>query len=164
MKTGSPFGVVLIRDGNEAGEPASFHQVGTLATIFDFDQLEDGTLGLRCSGGEKFQVTDYHIQVDNLIVADVKTCRPRKVDRSEFLLERFILVSEFIDKMLSREEFAEYRLSINIEWDNPEWVSYQAAELLPLSTDSRQLLLEMETEERLLELDSLLRAEAQANQ
>ena len=163
MKTEGPFGVVLIRDGKEIGEPASFHQIGTLATIFDFDQLEDGTLGLRCRGSKKFRVTDYHIQADNLIVADVKVCRLGKVEQSDVLLERFSLVSQFIDKMLGRKKLAEYRLNIDIEWKNPEWVSYQAAELLPLSPVSRQLLLEMETEERLLELDNLLRAEAQTN-
>jgi Lon protease-like protein len=162
MKTGGCFGVVLIREGNEVGEPASFHRVGTLATIFDFDQLEDGTLGLTCRGSEKFQVLDYLVQSDNLITADIDVCTARKVDQSNSLLERFSLVSEFIDKMLSREELAEYRLNVRVEWNNPDWVSYQAAELLPLSPDSRQLLLEMETEERLLELDSLLREEAQA--
>ena len=161
MKTGSPFGVVLIRDGKEAGEPASFHRVGTLATIFDFDQLKDGTLGLTCRGSEKFQVLDYQTQSDNLITANVEVCRSQSLEQSDIVLRKFNLVSDFLDKMLNREELAEYWLNIGKEWNNPEWVSYQVAELLPLSADSRQLLLEMGTEERLLELENLLREEGQ---
>ena len=108
MKMGGPFGVVLIQDGKEIGEPASFHRVGTLATIFDFDQLEDGTLGLTCRGGEKFQVLDFQIQPDKLITANVEVFRSREVEGPHLLLERFSLVSDFVDKMLSREWLAEY--------------------------------------------------------
>jgi len=161
MKTGGPFGVVLIRDGKEVDDSASFHRVGTLARIFDFDQLEDGMLGLTCRGGEKFQVLDYQMQPDNLITANVEVWSAQNIEQADFPLEKFNLVSEFIDKMLSRQELAQYRLTIDTEWNNPEWLSYQAAELLPLSPYSRQLLLEMETEERLVELDNLLREEAQ---
>ena len=46
MRNESEFGVVLITQGREAGQPAQFHHTGTLARIIDFDQLDDGFLGI----------------------------------------------------------------------------------------------------------------------
>ena len=50
LKSDSRFGVVAIVEGNEAGTGATFTEMGTLAQIVDFDQLEDGLLGLTCRG------------------------------------------------------------------------------------------------------------------
>lgn len=157
MKAGSPFGVVFIREGNEAGSPARFHETGTLAHIHDFDQLQDGTLGLACTGNEKFRVLSHGIQKDNLIVADVQKIIVSELHSVEKLLTRFEPVSSFIHGMLEREEMAAYRESLEPQWEDPHWISFQAAELLPLSPASRQLLLEMGTEERLIELDFFLK-------
>ena len=41
-------------------------------------------------------------------------------------------------------------------WGSPEWVSFQAAEVLPLSPENRQLILEMSVGERILEIDHVL--------
>ena len=44
FKTDTGFGVCLIKEGNEAGEPSTPYPIGTLATIIDFDQGSDGLL------------------------------------------------------------------------------------------------------------------------
>ena len=45
-RTGRGFGVCLILEGREAGQPAIPAAVGTLATITDFHTREDGLLGI----------------------------------------------------------------------------------------------------------------------
>src|SRR3954462_12375771 len=50
MREGAPFGVILIRAGQEAGEVASVANIGTSARVIDFDQMPDGLLGIVCTG------------------------------------------------------------------------------------------------------------------
>ena len=49
MKSDSPFGVLLIRHGGEAGS-ATTHSVGTMAKITDWYQGSDGLLGVTAVG------------------------------------------------------------------------------------------------------------------
>ena len=55
MKEDAPFGVLLIRDGHEAG-PATTHHVGTLARVTDWYQGSDGLLGITAIGTERFRL------------------------------------------------------------------------------------------------------------
>ena len=49
MKADAPFGVLLIREGQEAGAATTFH-IGTLARIADWYQGSDGLLGVTAIG------------------------------------------------------------------------------------------------------------------
>ncbi len=52
-----PFGVVLIRSGEEAGEPAEPYDVGTTAYVTSVQHLEEGKMNLMCLGGKRFRIT-----------------------------------------------------------------------------------------------------------
>ena len=65
MKHDSPFGVLLIREGQEAG-PATMHTVGTLATVTDWYQGSDGLLGITAIGSERFELLSADRQHDGL--------------------------------------------------------------------------------------------------
>src|SRR3990172_4652529 len=52
----SPFGVVLIRSGEEVGGPAEPHDVGTTARIAQVQRLPDGRLNLVAFGGRRFRI------------------------------------------------------------------------------------------------------------
>ncbi|HCD53950.1 MAG TPA: ATP-dependent protease, partial [Halieaceae bacterium] len=57
MKSGTDFGVVWIRRGEEVAVKGSRQQLGdlgTLARIVDFDQLPNGLLGVTIEGRERF--------------------------------------------------------------------------------------------------------------
>jgi Lon protease-like protein len=51
-----PFGVVLIREGEEVGGAAMPYEVGTTAYITTVQKLEDGRLNLVCTGGQRFRI------------------------------------------------------------------------------------------------------------
>ena len=51
-----PFGVVLIRGGEEAGGPAGPFDVGTTAHVSSVQHLEDGKMNLMCVGGARFRI------------------------------------------------------------------------------------------------------------
>ena len=52
----TPFGVVLIRSGEEVGGPAEPHDVGTTANIVQFRRLEDGRINLAARGERRFRI------------------------------------------------------------------------------------------------------------
>ncbi|MCS7301271.1 MAG: LON peptidase substrate-binding domain-containing protein [Fimbriimonadales bacterium] len=53
----SPFGVVLIREGSEVGDPnAAPHEIGTLARIGRLRRQPDGRFHLLALGEERFQI------------------------------------------------------------------------------------------------------------
>ncbi len=57
LRTGAPFGVVLIREGDEAHGPlAEPHEVGCLAQITQVDRLPDGRLSILAVGLERFEI------------------------------------------------------------------------------------------------------------
>lgn len=73
MKQGVGFGVVCILEGSEVGvAPQEFALVGCEARITDFQQQENGLLGIRVQGGRRFTVLRTEVQRDQLILADVE--------------------------------------------------------------------------------------------
>ena len=56
MREQLPFGVLMIQEGEEAGEVATTATVGCSARVADFGTLKDGLLGISCIGERKFRV------------------------------------------------------------------------------------------------------------
>ncbi len=52
----APFGVLLIREGNEVGGPAVPHQVGTTARILQVEYLDDGRMNIFTIGQQRFRI------------------------------------------------------------------------------------------------------------
>lgn len=55
-QTGEPFGVALIRQGQEVGGPAEPHLVGCTAYITQVETLADGRMNITAVGHERFQI------------------------------------------------------------------------------------------------------------
>ncbi|MDR3453528.1 MAG: LON peptidase substrate-binding domain-containing protein, partial [Rhodoferax sp.] len=73
MKQSSGFGVVCILEGKEVGDaPEGFALVGCEALIRDFQQQDNGLLGIRVEGGRRFRVLHSELQRDQLTVAEVE--------------------------------------------------------------------------------------------
>lgn len=56
LQSGSPFGVLLIRSGNEVGEATEPFEVGTTARIVRVQHLDDGRMNLVCLGERRFRL------------------------------------------------------------------------------------------------------------
>jgi Lon protease-like protein len=152
MKRGEGFGVMLIAAGQEAGTASDFHAVGTSASVVDFDQLDDGMLGVTCRGGRRIRVISHDVQPDQLIVAEVETLE--EITRT--LPAQYIVLQTFLRELIKREEAEAYRQWLKEDWDNATWIGYRLAELLPLTLSSKQALLEMDPLQRLEVLHSVM--------
>ncbi len=138
LKSDVPFGVLLIRDGAEAG-PATTHGIGTLATIVDWYQGSDGLLGITAIGTQRFRLLSTERQQDGLnigeieLLPDVATMPLPK----EFRALPDILAS-IIDDLGRLYEDLERR------YDDAAWVAYRFIEILPVELARKQACLESE--------------------
>lgn len=152
LRADSGFGVVAIHEGREAGgQPASIHPVGTLARIVDFDQLDDGLLGIACLGMQRLRVIGHRIQSDQLLIGQVLWLPD---DPLLPPLPSHEPLTRVLRDLLQNEELAPYGRFLVPNWDDAAWIGNRLTEILPLPLPTRQALLAM-TEPR-QRLDILL--------
>ncbi len=153
-RNGTPFGVCAIlneqRNANAsgAGEAAA---IGTLAKIVDFDAQSDGLLGIQAVGGERFRALRTRIGANGLIRADVDVS-PATEKRP--IPPEFGLLSSILDRLVEQAG-DQLPQSMRAPVDDADWLACRMAELLPLSLEQRQGLLELDSPEE--RLDELLR-------
>ena len=63
LKEDRGFVVVLLQEGGEAGRTAAFYDIGTYVRIIDFQQLENGLLGITVEGESKVSVVSSMVVV-----------------------------------------------------------------------------------------------------
>jgi Lon protease-like protein len=157
MRENVGFGVVLIEEGEqvlrdvEQQLPAIAH-CGTYATIVDFDQNPNGTLGIVAEGQVKFAIRDQYETADRLMMAQVEFLELEET--SEIPEAQQHLVS-LLEMFLKHEAVQELDLTINFE--EAREVSSRLAELLPCPNHFKQRMLEMKNPlARLNELEKLV--------
>jgi Lon protease-like protein len=139
MRDDSGFGVVLIREGQEAGGPAVTFDVGTYARIVDFSQQPDGLLGISALGERRFRILARRRARDGLNLADVDWLPP-EVPTS--LPKEFEELGPAIDAALT--QLGDPYRDIEHHADDAAWVSARLAEILPVSAVHKQHCLELE--------------------
>jgi Lon protease-like protein len=142
-----PFGVVLIQEGEEAGEVATTATVGCAAHIADFGTLPDGLLGISCIGGRKFRALRVWRESDGLNMAEIHWL-PAEPELP--VPEDCARLRDTVSEALS--ELAEQYEHVEKKFDDAAWVGSRLAELLPVSLTDRQALLELEDPLRRLAL------------
>ncbi|WP_461481028.1 LON peptidase substrate-binding domain-containing protein [Porticoccus sp.] len=137
LKKQGTFGVVPILEGGEVGAVPQVHPWGVAAEIIDWNQLENGLLGIAIEGGQRFQLLNSRAEKDGLVVGEVRFCAEDPVvpldDSSEDLQELLALLAE------------EYYPD-NHDWQPPRdsnGLGWQLAQLLPVEPVLPISLLEM---------------------
>ena len=153
MKTESPFGVVLIKDGREAGAARTF-DTGTLARIVDWYQGADGLLGVTAVGEQRFRLLSVRRQDDGLNIGSIEDipAEPPTPLPDDY---------EYLRPMLNGVLDDLGRLYESMPRDDGDavWLSYRFVEILPIDLSQKQLLLESsDTLARLKLIDDLMRS------
>src|SRR5690606_37382436 len=76
LKSGRPFGVCLIRQGREVGEPAVPEPVGCLARIAECDMEELGILKVTAEGVERFRIVSSEANRAGLLLGVIERHAP----------------------------------------------------------------------------------------
>jgi Lon protease-like protein len=139
MRNEQPFGVCLIRDGQEAGQPAIPHEVGTFARIVDFQQYEDGLLGITALGEGRFRVRSLRTQPDQLVIGDVE---PLSAEPGVSLSVAHANIPELVETLLERT--GPLYADVPKRFDDPTWLGFRLAEVLPIPLARKQGFLELD--------------------
>ena len=151
MERDRTFGVLLIRSGQEVGEPAEPHAVGTMARIEQVEHQADGTLLLLTVGVQRFRL---------LRMID---WQPFPLGAVEYLTdhEEPAVEPELVEGVEQRAlRCVQLLLALNGEWvrrwqfprDGPA-LSYLVAARLPVALLTKQQLLEAPNAKTRLELE-----------
>jgi Lon protease-like protein len=145
MREQSGFGVVLIETGSEVartGQKLNIHQVGTYCEIVDWNQLDNGLLGITAEGRRTFKVVETWREPNNLCKAVVQFRHQDAVEAEALAVEEDF--AEYVDllKGLSRHPAIE-ELKLNVSFDNLREVAWRLSELLPIGNREKQALLEL---------------------
>jgi len=138
VRDGSTFGVCLIREGKEVGEPALPANVGCTARIGQWDMPHPNLFHLVALGEQRFRVLRTEVAPSGLIVSEAEMLPEEVAPGAPEDLCREVL-SQIIEH-IGRDRFPG-----EIQLDDAAWVGFRLAEVLPLSMALRQRLLEEDT-------------------
>ena len=137
MRSNIEFGIVLSRKVPQPGMLETY-ATGTLAKIIDWNQGDDGLLGITTLGTNKFELLSITKQEDGLNIGEIRIVEkeedfkaPANFDNMISLLEAIL---EDVDLYHKRDKF----------FESASWVSFRFAEILPLKIEDKQKCLEFD--------------------
>ena len=140
------FGVCLLREGDEMLREEgrqSFHRTGTYTRIIDWDQLENGLLGITVEGKAKFRIHNAWEADNGVLEAQAE------LSEQDCLGQEAIPVSEefsgLVDLLQSQENHPLIeQKDLHVDYGNLWEVGWRLSDLVPLDMDQRQQLLEQD--------------------
>ncbi len=143
----APFGVVALLQGSEVRKPEQqevFAEVGSIARIAAWSAPQPALLHLACSGGQRFRIVSSARQGNGLWLADVELIAADIVlaipsEQQEVADALGALIRSLQQRALPLDQMpvkAPFRL------DECGWVANRWCELLDLTPDQQQRLLE----------------------
>ncbi len=145
LREDRPFGVCLIREGQEVGGNARPHEVGTLARILDSGTRSDGLLGILTQGEQRFRILSLQDRPDKLLLGEIEPV----ADKPEACGEPLAPLAGLLESLLAVDP--ERLPPVRWRLDDPVWVVYRLAERLPIRLVERQQVLDSD------DIDSALR-------
>ena len=135
VKNNTGFGISLSKPNN-----IDYYDVGTYCKISDWEQMDDGLLGITIRGKYRYRITNSEVQSDGLIRGDIEHMdEPSFVDVPKELMP----YSDFLKNIL--EQYPKfYHDEAPKYFTESGWVGSRLAEILPMPLDEKQVILEIE--------------------
>ncbi len=150
-----PFGVALIRSGEEVGGPAEPHPVGTTARITRHETLPDGRMDIEAIGEERFRIDELEQREPHLTASVTLDEMPVTDPREMASLAASVRDDYRKALRLTLELQGAYGTHEALPRD-PERFAYFTAAALPATASTRQRLLESASIEQLLASEAKL--------
>ncbi|SDS22989.1 hypothetical protein SAMN05216271_1449 [Halopseudomonas sabulinigri] len=140
FKAGEGFVVVALEKGPESGTgDLRFSALGCEAQIVDFQQRDNGLLGIRVLGGRRAQVSDVEVAADGLVLAQVQW-------RAEAEDDNLVVAHDELETL--HAALLEHPLASGLGLPpigrSQQALAYQLAYLLPFSLDQKTHLLALD--------------------
>jgi Lon protease-like protein len=149
LRSGEGFGVALIAEGAEAGDPnVTPHDIGSIAEIVDVQPLPFDRYFISTVGRQRFRICEIVSREPYLTVdADVLEEENDEDDEIERLNDRVrSLFSEYLELVV---EFSGNQSTVQLP-DDPQSASFVVGDTLQIAEAIKQRLLELETTKKRL--------------
>ena len=150
IRNDAAFGVLLIKDGHEAGTSTSY-EVGTLARITDWYQGSDGLLGVTAIGERRFQLVSAEQQADGLYIGEIELLPE---EEAMVLPDEYKGMAKILEGVLN--DLGRLYDSLRSNYDDAGWVTSRFIEILPIDLEQKQECLEQADPAQRLKLVSEL--------
>lgn len=133
------FVICLIKQGRETGRVTEHYSVGTACKIIDWETLPDGLLGVTTQGVRRVQILSTEEKENHLLIAETTSIDE---EPDEDLPARFTEWGQLLEDIITKlgKPFSQQDLSLN----SADWVGARLTELLPIDTDIKQRILEID--------------------
>lgn len=156
MKGRTGFGICASEGGSETARSTAPRSVGTLVEIVDFDQLDDGYLGITVEGRRRFEVRNRRQADNGLWWGTVAFLQDRADVPCPDEFADLKQVAETIFERLGEPHNNRAR-----HFDSADWLSARLTELLPFDPATKhELLATPDPIERLRRIQPLVRVES----
>lgn len=146
MKTDTGFGICLVKQGSEDDNSTTrqtIHRIGTYVKIADWDQLDNGLLGVTVEGTAKFLIDDCWQADTGLLHADVEFSSTDAVGSQEIpLQDQHSGLADLLESLENHPLVEQKNLVIN--YDNLWDLGWRLSDLMPLEAEQKQELLEFD--------------------
>ncbi|HVK94933.1 MAG TPA: LON peptidase substrate-binding domain-containing protein [Noviherbaspirillum sp.] len=149
LRHDKPFGVVLIKSGQEVGIAAEPESVGCLAHIVNCDMQALGVMMLRAQGGERFRILETHVLNDQRLEARVEViAADAPAPLNDMLVTCAKILKIVMDDIAATAQAEQgtghiHPFSQPPQLHNVSWVANRWCEILPIPLKARQKLLEL---------------------
>ena len=136
------FCIVLSREEgyHEENTDLSYHEIATYVDIVDFNQLDNGLLGITVQGKYKIKIEDAWKQDDNLLLGRIQTINEEDDNLSGE--PGYSDLWNMVKEITNHPEIKKLNLDLNLE--SSKSVCYVLASILPLRPQEKQTILEFE--------------------
>ena len=159
MRTSSGFGICLLKEGEEViqeGTNQTIHRTGTYSNIIDWDQLENGLLGITVEGSAKFSIEDCWQSDSGVLQGNVQFNETDNVGRETIPLDdQYTALVDLLQNLESHPLVEQKKLIIDYNnlWD----LGWRLSELIPIEIEQKQQLLEIDDPwERIQSIEQLV--------
>lgn len=153
LQSSIPFGVVLIRSGEEVGDTAEPYLVGTKVRILDLYHYEDGRYDLTVEGIERFRIREISHERPYL-QGTIENIEERE-DPDENHLHELAAHARHLGERLITEHVENKDYAVKVLFpEDPIQLSFALANMLDLPPLQKQFFLELD--ETSIRLDAVL--------
>lgn len=145
IETRQPFGVVLIRQGNEAlGPLAEPYPVGCTAQVMQVQRLDEGRLNLVAVGKERFRILTLNYEAKPYLLGSVQPY-PLVITEAQQQQQEGKRLRMWIDRYLqTMADAGKGPINLQSLPDDPVSLAYAAAAIIPVQPVQKQGILEQE--------------------
>lgn len=143
LERSKPFGIVLIKEGDEVGAPSKPHEIGCTAQILAVQKYDDGRMDILVAGQQRFRLLEYGEAEPPYLIGTVETIQDSGYDENQLIAlanETSLLFQRYLTLLAESANLPLPDLKLP---EDPAALAFCIAAIAQMPLDEKQELLAM---------------------